>query len=336
MEGIWKEHVSRTTGLKYWFNPKTGESRYESPLTAITAAPTPMPTITAAPHNKAADWYSAIAIADRGMSARTVSNILHLRSLNNWIKATLIRECAPQPCTSVLDLACGKLGDIKKWQKAGVRRYCGIDIARGALEKGCERFNSIAAGSGMSAKLAEADLGYVDLSASGFLGSMEVFDCISVQFALHYFFRSELSALTFFNNISGRLRPGGVFLGTLPDAAVLVRRLRDQLLARNPVIAGAQPGTIPSWPPTSDSGSGGASALSFGNSVYSVTFEEASARAQWSLGSQPYGCAYSFYLGGGEDDVRTRLACFNVSHRTTYDVCYIANTIIRWLSFFFC
>ena len=192
---VWVEHVSRSTGLKYWFNSKTGESRYDSPLhlapkvAAVIENVTTMSTRAPTSETPSAEaWYSANATADRGLAARQVSNVLHLRSLNNWIKSTLIRECAPQPCTSVLDLACGKLGDIFKWQAAGIKKYCGIDIARGALEKGSERFNSVAASSGLVGKLPQADLGSVALSASGFLAAAESFDCISIQFGLATFF----------------------------------------------------------------------------------------------------------------------------------------------------
>jgi mRNA (guanine-N7-)-methyltransferase len=274
----WTEHTSRKTGLKYWFNPRTGESRYEDPTAPVPPpAPLPAPEPTPRPSEAPEAWYSTNAAT----GDRWSSKLLHLRSLNNWIKATLIREYAPRPCSSVLELACGRLGDINKWQLAGVSRYCGVDIARGALVEGLSRFNKIAQATRMTGKLAQADLGSVDLGASGFLGPSERFDCVSIQFALHYFFRSETTALTFFNNIASRLNPGGVFLGTLPDANVLIRRLRNAMSA---------------VPPSS----------TFGNTVYSVAFEAESAKAQWSLGSRPYGCGYRFYLGAGEGDVSVR------------------------------
>ncbi len=59
------------------------------------------------------------------------------------------------------------------------------------------------------------------------LGATERFNAISIQFALHYMFKTEESALTFFRNISDRLLPGGTLLITVPDANVIVRRLRN-------------------------------------------------------------------------------------------------------------
>ena len=52
---------------------------------------------------------------DKTQEERKQSSILHLRSLNNWIKFTLIHDYGKQR-SRVLDLACGKGGDLKKWK----------------------------------------------------------------------------------------------------------------------------------------------------------------------------------------------------------------------------
>ncbi len=81
-------------------------------------------------------------LGEAGLEARGASGILHLRAFNNWIKSALIQEFAPRPCHRVLDLACGKLGDLKKWKLAGVQEYCGIDIAVESLKHGAVRLAS--------------------------------------------------------------------------------------------------------------------------------------------------------------------------------------------------
>lgn len=40
---------------------------------------------------------------------------------------------------SVLDLACGKGGDLNKWMFAGVRNYYGVDISYKAVKDAVER-----------------------------------------------------------------------------------------------------------------------------------------------------------------------------------------------------
>jgi mRNA (guanine-N7-)-methyltransferase len=239
-------------------------------------------------------------LADLGREGRARSGILHLRHLNNWVKATLIQQCAPRPCHRVLDLACGKGGDLAKWLRCGMTRYCAVDISRQGIEDAAARFNEACngggsggggGGSGATAKFVRADLGVTNLGARGVLAPDEQFDAISVQFALHYLFQSEARALCFFRNIAGRLAPGGVFLGTIPDAAVLVRRLRD---AAGPPDAGAGGGE------GAGAADADAGAVAFGNGVCSVTFPRASVRAQWGLGAAPFGVAYTFYLADRE------------------------------------
>lgn len=53
------------------------------------------------------------------------------------------------------------------------------------------------------------------------------FDMVSCQFALHYSFESEAKARRLLQNASDRLKPGGTFVGTIPDANVLLRYARD-------------------------------------------------------------------------------------------------------------
>jgi mRNA (guanine-N7-)-methyltransferase len=225
-------------------------------------------------------------LVDLGREGRQRSGILHLRNFNNWVKATLVQKHAPKPSLRVLDLACGKAGDLPKWLKAGVTNYAGVDISRQAVDDAAKRFNEMC-GSGkgsansVSAKFAQADLGCTDLGAKGFLAPDERFDVISVQFALHYLFQSEKRALSFFRNIAGRLLPGGVFLGTIPDAAKLVRSLRDK----------ASPASFNVHSKES---------ITFGNSICTVTFPAESVNAQWNIGSSPYGIRYTFFLNDRE------------------------------------
>lgn len=217
------------------------------------------------------------------------------------VKAVLIAEYAPKPCARVLDLACGKLGDLRKWVLAGATHYCGVDISGGNVSDGAARFNALAAGGGggarLRAKLVRADLGAVHLQSSGALAAGEAFDAVSVQFALHYFFADEARALRFFRNVADALAPGGVLLGTLPDACQLVRRLRDL-----------------------DPAPGAPAA--FGNALFRAAFTPDAAARQYALGDAPYGVAYDFFLvesveesGGGGGGVREYLVPWELLER---------------------
>ena len=55
--------------------------------------------------------------------------------------------------------------------------------------------------------------------------------CLSIfQFALHYSWSTEARARQALANVSALLRPGGIFIGTMPDANVIIKRLRECML----------------------------------------------------------------------------------------------------------
>ncbi|KAH3705866.1 P-TEFb-cap methyltransferase Pcm1 [Pelomyxa schiedti] len=92
--------------------------------------------------------------------------------------------------------------------------------------------------------LVSADCFLTDINS--LLPPFVAFDVVSCQFALHYSFESEEKVRGLLCNVTTRLKPGGFFVGTIPDANVLVKKLRN----------------------TPDP-----AALSFGNSVFRVEFE---------------------------------------------------------------
>ncbi len=69
-------------------------------------------------------------------SQRTRSAIIHLREFHNWVKSVLIREFVSQRNLKVLDVACGKGGDLMKWDKADVSVLTGVGKTR-ILLKNC-------------------------------------------------------------------------------------------------------------------------------------------------------------------------------------------------------
>ncbi|RRT48808.1 hypothetical protein B296_00052809, partial [Ensete ventricosum] len=79
---------------------------------------------------RVADHYSARS--NQTLEEREASPIIHLKKLNNWIKSVLIHLYA-RPKDAVLDIACGKGGDLIKWDKAKIGYYVGVDIAEGSV-----------------------------------------------------------------------------------------------------------------------------------------------------------------------------------------------------------
>lgn len=96
------------------------------------------------------------------------------------------------------------------------------------------------------------------------------FDVVSLQFCMHYAFESEQKVRTMLDNVSKYLKPGGRFIGTVPNSEWLLERL-DSIAADAPE-------------------------LSFGNSVYKIRFDDRENRPL-------YGYKYWFYLKDAVDDI---------------------------------
>ncbi|CAL5405716.1 unnamed protein product [Camellia sinensis] len=232
---------------------------------------------------KVADHYSART--NQTLEEREASPIIHLKKLNNWIKSVLIQLYARRG-DAVVDLGCGKGGDLIKWDKAKIGYYVGIDIAEGSViwHANREAFlgHSLLAACAFSSRNAvktnklykqrrhiedcraryngDADHHQrrkkftfparlicgdcYEVRLDKVLEEDAPFDVCSSQFALHYSWSTEARARRALANVSALLRPGGICIGTMPDANVIIKKLRE------------------------------AKGLVFGNSVYWIRFDE--------------------------------------------------------------
>lgn len=54
------------------------------------------------------------------------------------------------------------------------------------------------------------------------LAVRDLYDNVSMQFCMHYAFESASKARMMIENVSRYLRPGGLFVGTIPDSVQLL------------------------------------------------------------------------------------------------------------------
>ena len=161
---------------------------------------------------------------------RQTSNVLFLRKFNNWVKSVLINQTcfSKGKMLSILDICCGKGGDLMKWTKNRVTHYVGVDLSDNSVRNASERFKKMK----FKGKLPfhgifiVNNVGDEKNSFLNYLDRKILFDVASCQMSMHYLCESELTARTFLKNVSSRLVPGGFFVGTTLDADVLVKRLR--------------------------------------------------------------------------------------------------------------
>lgn len=152
---------------------------------------------------------------------RNESAIYPLCLLHNWVKASAIdygtKLLDEYNGLIVLDLACGKGGDIMKWERWPIKKYIGIDISEKSIKQAKKRRLRMT-----------ADFHVLDCwtyPIKSVLKNPNIrFDIVSCQFALHYAFESEETLTVALANIAGNLKKGGIFMCTLPNADEIITR----------------------------------------------------------------------------------------------------------------
>ena len=201
------------------------------------------------------------AVPQRGREWRkTDSRIKGLRSFNNWIKSTIIHKFSPSESgrgplpLRVLDIGCGKGGDLGKWQQAPqpVELYVGVDPAEVSIDQARERFLQMRSGGGRGKGGRGGRGGYqggrpqrtfdaeffaedaftyslgdipiireVGYGAGSRWGPGGGFDVVSMMFCMHYAFETEAKAKGMLANVASSLKKGGRFLGVAPNSDVI-------------------------------------------------------------------------------------------------------------------
>lgn len=204
---------------------------------------------------------------------RTESKIYKLRSFNNCIKYILILKYATRD-GNVLDLGCGKGGDLQKWDMAQTSSYVGIDLSDQSIKEAIHRYRRSRCHFKAVFATGDAFKTTVPEILAPFKTEVNLeFDTVSMQFCLHYAFVNEESARRVLENVSRSLKVGGMFVGTIPSSDFIGWKIRR-----------LAPG-----------------ATGWGNSIYSVDFPNPPPKD----GKFPnaFGNLYTYYLVDAVDHV---------------------------------
>jgi mRNA (guanine-N7-)-methyltransferase len=229
-------------------------------------------------------YYSGVK---RSLDTRADSMLFHMRNFNGWVKATQIAELNPRTeCDSstvesitgkgkqkkkrrlnnrnplrVLDLACGKGGDLGKWvlHQRKIQNYVGIDVARVSLMEAAKRARKMRDRLGNKCIFTVADLGddvpgrpksagrqrlqkllswslaeddesgdpsFKPVSGGG-VQPTDKFDVVSIQFAIHYMVNTRARARRFFHTVSQLLDIGGNLVATTIDTRMVLDHMMN-------------------------------------------------------------------------------------------------------------
>ncbi|KAH6648000.1 mRNA capping enzyme-domain-containing protein [Truncatella angustata] len=284
------------------------------------------------------------AVPERGRDWRkTDSNIKGLRSFNNWVKSTIIQKFSPDEDHTpgaheqgrdlvgvggkellVLDLGCGKGGDLGKWQQApqSVQLYVGLDPAEVSIQQALDRYRQMGQRGGRGGRgghrggrhqrLFEAyfypkdcfgtSIADIDIIRDvGFESSMgsRGFDIVSMMFCMHYAFETEAKARQMLKNVSGALKKGGRLIGCIPNSDIIgekVTQFNERMAAKKAEAADGEA------PPSDDHEEGEAEQTAeWGNKYYRVRFPGKT--PEDGIFRPPFGWKYNFFLDEAVEEV---------------------------------
>ena len=182
-----------------------------------------------------------------------------MRDYHSWIKSIIIYTyCSPfnefknsdKKRSSVLDLGCGRGGDLLKWYHARVGDYVGTDPdyhgIYSSVDGAISRYNVMKKKFPNFGKItwvqSDASVLFTSEAQETKLQNMthenkelikkvfknRKFDIISSQFAIHYLFDSKESVNCLIKNINTLLKIGGFIILTLFDAHQIMEKLQDK------------------------------------------------------------------------------------------------------------
>lgn len=189
----------------------------------------------------------------------TESKIKGLRAYNNWVKsATISKFIGDERDLKVMDMGCGKGGDLQKWQASRkVALYIGADPADVSIKNARDRYEQMRKRTKGRVFHAEffvkdcfgerldeinivKDVGFDPGVGPGNAMSQRWggggFDIVTMMFCMHYAFESEDKARGMLRNVAGALKRGGRFIGTIPNSDVLSAKVIEHHKAKGTAV----------------------------------------------------------------------------------------------------
>jgi mRNA (guanine-N7-)-methyltransferase len=152
-----------------------------------------------------------------------------LKRFHNAIKKELLMTYA-KDATFLLDIACGRGGDINKWIDARIERVLGLDLSGNEIAEAKKRFNTTEPWRKKNLICEFIETDKVDMERFPFENHCHAkhFDVVTCMFAIHYFFHSEQACKNLFMNITSNLKVGGHFICCFPDAKRVLTNLDNK------------------------------------------------------------------------------------------------------------
>ena len=289
-------------------------------------------------YNTRPEW-----VKERGRDwRRNESQIKGLRSFNNWIKSCLIHKFSPEEKVEeeelgwgeeakeraeqkpllVLDIGCGKGGDLGKWQQAPqtVGLYVGLDPAETSIQQANERYQQMRRGRRpiFDARFMPQDCFGAWIGDVGIIREVGIdptagngqssrwggggFDVVACMFAMHYSFESEEKVRMMLRNVAGSLKKGGRFIGVVPNSDICAEHIQRWFKDKE-VKKPEQNDNLDGVPKAKEDGEADEEGPRWGNSIYNVRFPIDPVRPLQPDGSfrPPFSWKYTYWMAEAVD-----------------------------------
>lgn len=167
------------------------------------------------------------------LHTENISNTSSLRKFHNLIKSQLIFNAKRNTNgENLLDIACGRGGDIIKWSISKFKFVTAFDSDKKSIyesndfDGAIKRFKTIKS-TMYTPKCFFWNFSAIDPNILNNLNSKDlgkIYDVISCQFAIHYFV-NDIDILL--NMVSKKIKVGGLFIGTTVDGDLLNLNLKN-------------------------------------------------------------------------------------------------------------
>ena len=154
--------------------------------------------------------YDAVGTATK--KARASGELFELKKFHNNVKRALLKEYASH-AERLLDLACGRGGDLQKWHDCSVEFVKGVDVSPKEIQEARARYAHLKTGMVCSFEV-------VDLLQNTFRQA-PCYDVVTAMFCIHYFCESKHTLEKFMELVASCLRPGGYFVGCCLDGSLV-------------------------------------------------------------------------------------------------------------------
>jgi len=176
-------------------------------------------------------------ILNNYVDGTTPTSINNLRKFHNLIKKDLILQSVSETkAECLLDIACGRGGDIHKWIMARLKCVYAFDSHHESVNEAISRFNEIKKNNRGKIPPRPHQGPFIKFKTLNSLNSNiielvnqfdnnKVYDVVSCQFALHYFSENDNTLRNILTLVSKKLKKGGLFIGTASDGDLIKQNL---------------------------------------------------------------------------------------------------------------